>query len=98
MTQTMAKRQAPEPNKKQEQRRKDEARIADKVLVQLGRPPGVMKTTATKVGDYNYRVNVWIADPGGEQMCIKSGKIKHSFFITDTADGLASTPPIETLY
>lgn len=91
--------QIKEQQEREEQERKDKERITKKVLSRLGIPPGLVKVDVSYIYGLSYRVNVIVNDSKkADVIDMLSQRIKHSYFVTEAANGLISDPQIVKLY
>ena len=77
--------------------RRNHNEIASIVMERLGVPPNYFRTVAFQVGVSSYRVNVWVCVPQKDSVVLNHN-IAHSFFVTVTPEGLASSPSINQVY
>jgi len=85
--------QKPIEQKKQETELR-EAVIRENVLVTLGRPDELLRVQVTRVGNTNYRVNVFVGPDA------TSCKVAHSYFLEADGNGkiLSSSPVLARMY
>jgi acetolactate synthase regulatory subunit len=76
--------------------RNEEEFVIEKVLGRLGRPRGLCRVNAQKVGKNQFRVNIYCTVNSDRP--INTVSMTDSFFVTVTDDDIVSKPAIDRKY